>query len=203
MAKSGRKQREREMVRQEILDAAREMFVTDGYENVSIRKIADRIDISTFLIYTHFQDKSELLHAVCDSIFEGLSVSILDSWRTAADPLELLRNGLAAYIQFALEDPHFYEAVFITPIEKYNGISKPDFDKTMGKRAFELLLASVNDCMEAGLIRKGDVFLTGHTLWAAIHGTASLLITHKGFPGLDRKTLIPSVIDTMIEGLKN
>ncbi|CAN5396539.1 TetR/AcrR family transcriptional regulator [soil metagenome] len=201
MAVGDRKEREREKLRTEILDAAREMFVTEGYRNVSMRKIADRIEYSPTTIYTHFRDKAELLHAVCESTFEALSASIIDSWRTVRNPLEALRNGMVAYIDFGLANPHHYEVVFITPLDKFDGMDAADFDNSLGKRSFEPLLSAVTDCMEEGLIRPGDVLVTAQTLWAGIHGTTSLLITHNGFPGLDRETLVPAVVDTLIAGL--
>ena len=64
-----RKAREREELKQQILDAARELFVRDGYESVSMRKIADKIEYSPAAIYTYFKDKDEILDCLCEETF--------------------------------------------------------------------------------------------------------------------------------------
>jgi hypothetical protein len=72
----------------------------------------------------------------------------------------------------------------------------------MGQRAFELMAISVVECIEAGVIRPGDVATMAQTLWAGIHGVTSLMITHEGFPFVDREVLTASVVDTLIAGMR-
>lgn len=67
-----RRAREKKELRQEILDAAREMFVRDGFENVSMRKIAEKIEYSPTTIYLYFQDKADLLDCLCEETFTRL-----------------------------------------------------------------------------------------------------------------------------------
>ena len=202
MTSTSRRQREKETLRQEILDAARDLFVAEGYENVSMRKIADKIDYSPTTIYLYFKDKSELLQEICESTFSKLSEQIEKSWAASVDPLERLRLGLIAYIHFGLQNPHHYDVVLISPKEKH--IDDPEFtyENSMGKRSFELLVESVVKCLEAGVIRNADATLTSQTLWAGIHGVTALLITHPGFPFVEKEILIDSVVNTMIRGLK-
>ncbi|MEO7675044.1 MAG: TetR/AcrR family transcriptional regulator [Pyrinomonadaceae bacterium] len=202
MAIRERKQREKETLRREILDAARELFVSEGYENVSMRKIADRIEYSPTTIYLYFKDKTELLREICETTFLKLGYEIEKSQSAGGNPLEVLRNGMLSYIHFGLSNPHHYDLVFISPNDKNFNASEFTYENSMGKRAFELLVSSVAKCMSAGSIRTGDVALTAQTLWACIHGITSLLITHKGFPFHERRTLIESVVDTSINGLR-
>ena len=201
MAIKDRRQREKEDLRQEILDAARELFVAEGYENVSMRKIAEKIDYSPTTIYLYFKDKNELLHEVCEEAFSKLSDEIVRSQMQGQTPIEVLRFGMYAYVAFGLLNPHHYEVVFVTPKNSGNDTGY-SFDASMGKKAFELLSASVANCMSAGDIRGGDVETISQTLWAGIHGVTSLLIAHEGFPFVERETLVSSVIDTMIAGLR-
>jgi AcrR family transcriptional regulator len=202
MATKERKQREKENLRQEILDAARELFVAEGYANVSMRKVAEMIEYSPTTIYLYFRDKTDLLREVCEEAFRKLSDEIVKSQKTGKNELEVLRKGLLAYIDFGLKYPHHYEVVFITP--KLTDLDSEDYtyENSMGKRAFDLLDRSVADCMSAGAIRQGNVALVAQTLWAGIHGVTSLLITHRGFPFVDRRVLIDSVVDTLIAGLR-
>ena len=197
-----RRQREKEELRREIIDAARELFVAEGYENVSMRKIADRIEYSPTTIYLYFRDKSELLREICESAFEQLADEVIISWKTAETPIERLRSGMLAYINFGLTHPHHYDVVFISPKEKFISDEDYAYEGSMGQRAFELLSISVAECIEAGAIKPGSVDLLAQTLWAGIHGVTSLLITHENFPFADREDLIGSVVESLIQGLR-
>ena len=186
-------------LRQEILDAARGMFAAEGYQNVSMRKIADKIGYSPTSIYLYFKDKADLLHQICEESFAQLARNISSIQNLSADPLEKLRMGLREYINFGLKHQSHYEVIFITPIKAPVG---GDFDSSMGKVAFETMRKNVSDCLDANLLKNNDIDLISQTLWAGIHGITSLLITHCGFPFVDREVLINNVIETLITGIK-
>ena len=196
-----RKLRQKKFLRQEILDAASELFVKEGYENVSMRRIADKIEYSPTTIYLYFKDKAELLEQVCHETFSRLSRHLTRILEQPGDPLERLRRGLIAYVHFGLENPHFYRATFMMPIpegfdkEKY---ARPD---SPGLQAFDFLRRCVFDCISAGKMHPKDPELASQTLWCAAHGVTSLLITSTMFPWVDKEQVIESVIDTMIAGV--
>src|SRR5579885_2671118 len=91
-----RKAREKRYLRQEILDAASELFVKEGYENVSMRRIADRIEYSPTTIYLYFKDKAELLESICKATFARLSAHLSRILEQPGDPVERLKGGLLA-----------------------------------------------------------------------------------------------------------
>lgn len=194
-----RLQEDKENLRQEIMDAAREMFVAEGYKDVSMRKIADKIGYSATTIYLYFKDKNDLLHQICEQTFARLAQNINAIYRLSDNPLEKLRSGLREYIYFGLKHPSQYEIVFITPlpVESASG-----FEESNGAVAFGTLRSVISECIEANLLRHNDVELFSQTLWAGIHGVTSLLIQHTGFPFVERERLIDSVIDTLISGIK-
>ncbi len=199
MSVNQRREREKENLRQVILDAAREMFADEGYANVSMRKIADKIDYSPTTIYLYFKDKNDLLRQICDETFAKLGQKLNSIGKKHGKSIEGLRAGLLAYIEFGLEHPKHYEVTFILPL--IERLSETEYSGTSGKKAFDFLRSGVADCMASGEISKGDVDLISQTLWAGIHGVTSLLIGHEGFPFVDQKTLVDSVIDTMLKGL--
>src|SRR6186713_794252 len=108
-----RKEREREEVKDLILNAAREIFLTEGYENTSIRKIASKIEYSPGVIYLHFKDKNDLLLALHDKAFECKMNSLFHSTQHIADPLERLRGIGIGYLQYGIDNPQDYELMFI------------------------------------------------------------------------------------------
>jgi AcrR family transcriptional regulator len=105
----------KESVRREILDAARELFVCEGYGSVSLRKIARRIGYTPMAIYVHFRDKSEILDCICEESFDCFRANAERLDRLALPPRERLAAGLRAYIAFGLEHPHHYQLTFMTP----------------------------------------------------------------------------------------
>lgn len=195
-----RKTREKQLLRQEILDAARELFVAEGYENVSMRKIADRIEYSPTTIYLYFKDKSQLLQEICETSFAKLADEIRRSQELGGTPLEILRRGMMAYVDFGLNNPHQYDVVFISPKQKYFDETGYAYEGSTGQQAYELLAASVAECARSGVFGPANTAVIAQTLWAGLHGVISLLITHEGFPFAERQVLTKSVIDTMIRG---
>ncbi len=181
------------------MDAAREMFVAEGYANVSMRKIADKIGYSATTIYLYFKDKTDLVHQICEQTFARLAQNIKAIQQLSDNPLEKLRSGLREYVHFGLQHPSQYEIVFIVPLPVD---PEKDFEETNGKVAFDTMRVVVAECVSSKLLKNDDVELISQTLWAGIHGITSLLIQHGGFPFVERERLIDSVIETLIRGIK-
>ncbi|MGI8884890.1 MAG: TetR/AcrR family transcriptional regulator [Pyrinomonadaceae bacterium] len=199
MATRNRLESGKENLRQEIMDAARELFVAEGYASVSMRKIADKINYSPTTIYLYFKDKSDLLHQICEQTFARLAQNIKAIQHLSDNPLEKLRSGMREYIHFGLKHPSQYEIVFITPLPK---TVEMEFEETNGKIAFDTMRGVVAECVSANLLRNNDVELISQTLWAGIHGVTSLLIQHGEFPFVERDKLVDNLIETLITGTK-
>jgi len=86
-----RQEREREAVARAILDAARDLFVAEGYQNVSIRKIAEKIEYSPAAIYSYFPSKDDIFLALAEEGFRILFAC--DKGESAADPIDQIRAG--------------------------------------------------------------------------------------------------------------
>jgi AcrR family transcriptional regulator len=197
-----RRARQKKFLRQEILDAASELFVRDGYENVSMRRIADKIEYSPTTIYIYFKDKAELLEQVCNETFGRLVQRLSKITEQPGDPVERLKRGLITYIEFGLENPHHYRATFMMPIPEGFHKTKYHEGDSPGMQAFSFLTRGIAECVAAGKMPTMDVKLASQTLWAGIHGITSLLITFHVFPWVGRDKVIHSTVDTLVAGLK-
>src|SRR5271168_762495 len=196
-----RRAREKKELRDEILDAARDLFLREGYENVSMRRIADKIEYSPTTIYLYFQDKQELLENVCKETFARLVQRMTKIMEQPGDPVERLKRGLVAYIEFGIENPHHYRATFMMPIPEGFDPKKHINPDSPGMQAFDFMRRCVYDCLSAGKLRAKDAELASQVLWAGIHGITSLLITHEHFPWVGREKVIHSTVDTLVKGL--
>jgi len=204
-----RRAREKKELRQEILDAARELFLREGYENVSMRKIAEKIEYSPTTIYLYFQDKADLLDCICEETFQRLVRKQNQVAETIADPLDRLRQCLRGYIEFGLKHPNHYMVTFMMtrPSMELRGEAQADPDTRfksheVGKRAFNFLRGTLVECVEQGLLEIPDLEATAQTLWASIHGLTSLLIARPKFPWVERERLIETLIANAIEGMR-
>src|SRR5262245_29453903 len=107
-----RQERERETVRRAILDAARDLFVSEGYQNVSMRKIADRIEYSPAAIYGYFPSKDDIFFALAD---EGFQLLHETAARTPAPPdsVECLKSRMWSFYQFSRQHPEYFALMFM------------------------------------------------------------------------------------------
>jgi AcrR family transcriptional regulator len=200
MSVADRRQREKVALRQEILAAARDMFAKEGYESVSMRRLAEKIEYSPTTIYLYFKDKHELIHQLCEESFAMLTKRLEKAVGTRGEPVERLKRGLRAYVDFGIEHPNHYRTTFMTPREGPGEEKK--IEDSQGMRAFEILVHGVMECVKAGLFRETDVMAVSQALWLTVHGITSLQITHgECFPWIEQNRLIDLTIDTAIRGL--
>ena len=214
MGTKERREREKENLRQDILDIARQLFLKNGYENVSMREIAKEIEYSPTTIYLYFKNKSELFHSLCEETFAKLDKELdgivnIDrgpaprprkGMEASIDPVWCLRKGAEAYIRFGLRYPHSYRLLFLTPHPRDED-PEFQFKGSAGEKSFRYLLEIISLGIEQGKFRKSDPMMLAQASWAVMHGITSLLINQMDFPWVDKEALIQSVVETLILGV--
>jgi AcrR family transcriptional regulator len=186
-----RREREKSETRDKILDAARELFVTEGYEGVSMRKVADKIEYSPTAIYVHFADKEELFRELCHRDYARLA-EVFRSSVISTDPIDRIRQIGAIYIDFGLRYPNHYKFMFMTPHPPH----EPDeVDREMmgnpEQDAYAFLKWSVQQAIDARCFQEEfrDAELVSQTLWASVHGVISLHIAKGTDPWVEWRPL--------------
>jgi AcrR family transcriptional regulator len=207
----------KESVRRVILDAARELFVCEGYGNVSLRKIAQRIGYTPMAIYVHFRDKSEILDCICEESFSCFRANTERLDQLGLPPRERLAAGLRFYIDFGLEHPHHYQLTFMTPPCGGQSLGRR---KEIGQDCYQRMRRRVALCMAVtpgtqdppeppeppeitALAESPEVELASQAIWTAMHGLVSLLIARPEFPWLERERLIETVIENALRALRS
>jgi AcrR family transcriptional regulator len=174
MAIKERKERERQEMRGKILEAAREMFLEEGYDKTSIRNIAEKIEYSPGTIYQYFEDKDEIFFIIhqegFDKLFEMMAVV-----NEISNPVEKLKTLGQIYMQFAIENPELYDLMFIMRAPM-NRLLEKKKDWERGFTSFEFLESIVNECIEKKLIRFNESKIAAVAIWAYVHGLISLYI---------------------------
>lgn len=172
-----RKEREREDMRRLILNAARKLFLEQGYEKTSIRNIADAIEYSPATIYLYYKDKNELLFALHEEAFLKL-MEELGSVRSINDPFARLIEMGHRYIKYAVENPELYDLMFImtAPMET---LACRDEIWEDGLKSFGLLKWVIQDCVTVGYFKNQDIEISAMTIWAYMHGLVTLYLKNR------------------------
>ncbi|MFQ3581221.1 TetR/AcrR family transcriptional regulator [Chloracidobacterium validum] len=196
-----RKTRYKANVRRLILDAARELFVTEGYQHTSLRKIAEKIEYAPATIYLHFRDKSELLDALLTETFTELDAKLRTLSQRETDSLTALRRGLRTYIEFGLTHPNHYLLAFVQNEAMFDGERKQHKLKH-GPACFDNLRQAVLRAIADGYLVADDPEATAQALWSGIHGLTSLLITQPDFPFVAKRKLVDRLLSILIDGAR-
>jgi AcrR family transcriptional regulator len=156
-----------------ILEAARDLIAGGGFEAMSMRAVAERVGVSATAIYHHFANKQALVDAVMRRGFEQFGAEM----RAATDrhprgSLQRVRAFGEAYVRFALEHEAYFRIIF--------SIAAPtvrDIDDLPAGAGYPLLCETIADAMASGEMRRGDVDLMAHYLWAHVHGVVTLALS--------------------------
>jgi AcrR family transcriptional regulator len=200
-----RREREKAEIREKILEAARDLFVSEGYEAVSMRKIADRIEYSPTAIYLHFKDKEAVMRELCDVDFLALAHELTEI-AGIADPLERLHATGTAYARFALEHPNHYRLMFMTPHPPLGEEERLIRKGNPEEDAYAFLKGIIAEGVAAGRFRPGldDSELLAQVMWAGVHGVVSLQIAKCNDDWVDwrpEEERIGLMVETLIRGL--
>lgn len=200
-----RREDEKNALRKKILDAARVLFVSRPYEEVTLRMIAESVEYTAPTILNHFGSKEGLIFAICEEDFRALRARF-ERIAKVADPVERLRKSGLAYVEFAMTNPNHYRFMFMTPhpIPDPDGLSiergNPDQD------AYAFLRATVAEAITAGRFREDcdDPDMVAQVLWSGVHGLVSLHLTKGDDPWLSFRPIKATarlLVDTNIDGL--
>jgi AcrR family transcriptional regulator len=195
-----RRDRERQAVTDSILDAARELFLAEGYQSVSIRKIAERIEYSPAAIYSYFPSKDDIFLALAKEGFHRLDAKVHAAMGTG-DPLADVRACWWAFYEFSKEQPEYFLLMFVDR-------SVPRI--TQQWDGFEFLQQLLNNAV-AGIQRAIDAGAfpaslnanaAMHMLWAGLIGPAVVGIRHRLASGEDYDALARDVLNATIAGMQ-
>jgi len=201
-----RQERDREAIRRAILDAARELFVSEGYRNVSIRKVAERIEYSPAAIYSYFPCKDDIFFALAEEGFRLLysadDAAALDERLSTLPPLDRLRAIFWRLYEFSRQHPQYFELMFVDR-------SVPRISREYERFAFARE-------MKAMLVRHIQESVEAHELPAGVNPTVVFRLLSMGLLGVammrlserltrdeDADALARDVLNVTLRGLQS
>ena len=195
-----RRDRERQAVTDSILDAARTLFLAEGYPSVSIRKIAERIEYSPAAIYSYYPSKDDIFLALAKEGFHRLDAKVRAAMVTG-DALENVRACWWAFYEFSKEQPEYFLLMFVDRsvpriTQQWDGF---EFLQQMLDNAVDAIQKAIDaGAFPATLSPDGAM----HMLWAGLIGPAVVGIRHRLNSGEDYDALARDVLNLAIAGLQ-
>lgn len=204
MGSSERKERQRATLQQQILDAAREITIRDGFAALTMRKIADAIEYAPGTIYLYFESRDEIAIQLCRQGYQEL-LECLQPTANIADPRDRLRAIATAYTDFGLTNPATYRLIFMEDPKFTNAaLSEVPIDRAdgAGMRSFQLLVKIFDDLkVDRMLSLDADSARLAEIFWTSLHGILSLKLTFPGYLTTPSEELVTTMTDTFLAGL--
>ena len=202
MGISERRQLEIDTIRKKIIHAASDILVKEGYDSLSIRKIANKIEYSPGIIYHYFKDKADIITSVAEEGYGRILKSLSEMPIDIENPAKSIENTFRMYIELMLEVPQQFRAILMNDIEglqdKVNilreGVSKE-------RKSLQGLCRLIELGIEKGKFRELDIELTAQIIWTSTHGLLSRLILEKDVTAKQQERLINHHFDILINGL--
>jgi AcrR family transcriptional regulator len=194
-----RHEREREAVARAILDAARDLFVAEGYHHVSIRKIAEKIEYSPAAIYSYFPSKDDIFLALTEEGFRMLFAC--EEGASPADPIDKMRAGFWRLYEFSKEHPEHFALMFLD--RSVPRISK-DWQRFGFVREMKTRMAAhIQSMIDAGLFPPGtNADTVFRILLASIHGVAVMRLCERLSPAENADALARDTLEAALAGLR-
>ena len=199
-----RQERDREAVRRAILDAARELFVAEGFQNVSIRKIAERIEYSPAAIYGYFPSKDDIFFALAE---EGLhllgdpSAIWKDPKLANAAPLDQVRAIFWRLYEFSCKQPQYFELMFVD--RSVPRISQEYERFAFAREAKARVTSQIQSCIDNGSLPSHlDAHVVLRTLMMGLLGAAMMRLSCRLGPDENPDKLASNVLDVTLRGLQ-
>jgi AcrR family transcriptional regulator len=195
-----RQEREREAVARSILDAARELFTREGYQNVSIRKIAERIEYSPAAIYSYFPSKDDIFLALAEEGFR-----LLARWEAGhAAPgarIDIIRSAFWELYTFSKAHPEYYALMFLdrSVPRLSQDWERFGFVREMKKKIADLIHEAI---LAGDFPADTSADAVFRILIAAVHGVSAMRLCDRLAPGEDGDALAHDTLEAALVGLR-
>jgi AcrR family transcriptional regulator len=199
MGISERRQREKENLRKRILDEARKIILSEGFDALTIRRVADAVEYAPGTLYLYFENRDAIARELCLGVYQAMHDALAPIAKIR-NPQKRLHAFMHGYVAFALDAPEMYRLAFMFdpafsdallrdgPVEGADG---------PGQQIFALLVRTIAELQQS----EAKAFALAETVWVGVHGIASLKIACHAYPITPADALAKMLADTLIAGI--
>jgi AcrR family transcriptional regulator len=186
--------------RGEILDAAERVFVTEGFQAATVRRIAQEVGLSSTALYMHFPDKAAILVEICNRTLLLLLERNREIAAKPLDPVVRVRMMLEAYMRWGLMHPNAYQLVYSTPRPLSAGVW-PEQTVDLSAQCFDIFAGVVREIAAQGRLRAGTASSAAQAFWMGCHGVVALLCAKPHFKWEEQEALVELILQGLMSGL--
>ena len=191
-------------IRAAIVTAARRLFETEGYDAVSMRRIAAACGCAAPTLYSLFQSKRDLLRNVWDDVFARLVDTCTADAAPDQPPLEWVRTFGRRYVDYWLAHPDDFRVIFLIEDRPGGPSGRYYVETSQVLSQFEAITAAFRTAVASGALpRATDASLAAQAYFCVLQGLAGSLITIPEFPWVDRIALVDTALDSFLAGLEH
>lgn len=183
-------------LRRQLLDAARDLILSEGYYHLSMRKVARRVGVSATSIYLYFQNKDAIFHTLMDEGFEALYAALAEVAEVIDDPAKRMKALCQAYVAFGLVQPERYEVMFLLHPEHMAHYPVANLRRSV--RALDLMRETLSEGQAQGIWKIRDARTEANVIWAALHGAVSLLNAGRVDMRVDAESLVEATVRRLL-----
>lgn len=199
MAITANRIKQKEQLKESILEAAKTIILKEGWQSVSIRKIADAINYSLPVVYKHFDSKDAILEEFVKQGFDMLA-AVMNGVKTKTnDPAAQLNEMAVAYFKFAFDQREYYQMMF--------GLGMPSCERAsqipeIGNFS-KIIIYSIQQLSGAAEVNE-QIMLKFHTFWSILHGLSSInMVNMTATPNEMQQRVLQDAVQGFIQNINN
>jgi AcrR family transcriptional regulator len=203
MGSKERKERATEDLKQKILDAAMQILVSEGYRNLSIRKICARIEYSPAAIYHYFKDKEEIVSRIVEEGYGRILERLEKTRMDPEDPEATFLSMAEAYVDLVMGNPNVFRAVLLEDIgEASRKVWMLEEGITEKRDSIAALSRMIGLFVANGTFKAVDLEMASLSIWCALHGLVVRLLVEAPVPAVLRQKVLKQIVELLVGGLR-
>lgn len=191
--KQSEQQGDQSGLRDRLIEAAGRLFVEQGYEHLSMRRVAQEVGCSQMAMYRHFANKEALTQHLCAQLYSQFTQKMHLQMSAADRPWERIRIFISALIEFASDYPGHYSLIFL---QRYSDPEVMVERERLGQEFLRSMRKTIREALSERT-SSSEVDMRLRQIVSCMHGAAALLIAHPKAYGLTRQRAIKDVEDTV------
>ncbi len=188
-------------LRNAILQAAQDLFLEEGFEQFSMRRLARKVGYSPTTLYNYFKDKQDLVYSLCEDLFASYLEALQQLADSESNPLERLKGFFLLSIRFGCSHRDHYRVAFFSPEAVYGPPEEFMSRDSLARRSYLFIRQVVADCIKAGKFRQLDPEVVTQTFLVASHGVIAAHIFWTDFPLAAPEVLGKSLLDGLLKSM--
>lgn len=185
-------------LRNEILQASKDLLIKEGFSKISMRRIAGRANVTATSIYLHFESKDDLLLSLIEDSIKKLKQALQNAVNRDYGLIDQLKILAETYVNYALDHPQEYEIIYMVRPEEMPKYPKEKFRDV--RSAYELIADVISETDHNEYIEVEDSLISAYTFWAQLHGVVSVILNKRLDTRIPQSTFIDQSIEHIIRG---